>query len=179
MAIPAIYDLYSKIVLEALAVSKVKLNKCRCDFMIEIFMLYLSIPSRINFLQLGRYRLLFSTDTEQAPIDVIDIYHTRFQIEFGFRDAKQFTGLENSQARSGNKLHFHFNTALTTVNIAKIMQLSNPDTRENSFSMLTYKVLFHNALLLSRFFSLFAINPNSIKNHQHVKELLNFGTLAA
>jgi len=409
MAIPAIYDLYSKIVLEALAVSKVKLNKCRCDFMIEIFMLYLSIPSRINFLQLGRYslfgeqrfrrqfetgfdffsfnkalsapwigtrnavafdpsfihksgkqtpgigyfwsgcagrtlrgieilglsvidadtrlsfhleavqtpptnclqdngltlvnwyaaairkhidqilsitkyvvadayfskknfveqilgcslhlvsklrddadlsylsmnpktgkrgrpkkyeekidvknlnpehfkqvesnqnikafsgivyskslgrnillvveefqikgkaiyRLLFSTDTEQAPIDVIDIYHTRFQIEFGFRDAKQFTGLENSQARSGNKLHFHFNTALTTVNIAKIMQLSNPDTRENSFSMLTYKVLFHNTLLLSRFFSLFAINPNSIKNHQHVKELLNFGTLAA
>jgi len=124
------------------------------------------------------YRLLFSTDTEQAPIDVIDIYHTRFQIEFGFRDAKQFAGLENSQARSGNKLNFHFNTALTTVNIAKIMQLSNLEARENSFSMATYKILFHNALLLSRFFDLFAINPNSIKNHQHVKELLNFGTMA-
>ena len=409
MAIPAIYDLYSKIVLEALVVSKVKLNKCRCDFMIEIFMLYLSIPSRINFLQLGRYslfgeqrfrrqfetgidffsfnkalsapwigarnavafdpsfihksgkqtpgigyfwsgcagralrgieilglsvidadtrlsfhleavqtpptnclqdngltlvdwyaaairkhieqilsitryvvadayfskknfveqirgcslhlvsklrddadlsylsmkpktgkrgrpkkyeekidvrnlnpehfkqvesnqsiiafagivyskslgrnillvveqfqingkeiyRLLFSTDIEQAPLDVIDIYHTRFQIEFGFRDAKSFAGLETSQARSGNKLYFHFNTALTTVNIAKILQLSNPDKRENSFSMATYKVLFHNALQLSRFFCLFAINPNSIKNHQHVKELLNFGTIAA
>lgn len=125
------------------------------------------------------YRLLFSTDIGQAPMDVIDIYHTRFQIEFGFRDAKSFVGLETSQARSGNKLHFHFNAALTTVNIAKVMQLSNPDTRENSFSMTTYKVLFNNALLLSRFFRLFAINPNSIKNHQHVKELLNFGTLAA
>jgi len=55
MAIPAIYDLYSKIVTEALSVSKIKLNKCRCNFIIEIFMLYLSIPSRINFLQLGRY----------------------------------------------------------------------------------------------------------------------------
>ena len=94
-------------------------------------------------------------------------------------DAKQFTGLENSQSRSGNKLNFHFNTALTTINIAKIMQLSNPDTRENSFSMTTYKILFHNTLLLSRFFRLFAINPNSIKNHQHVKELLYFGTMAA
>ena len=125
------------------------------------------------------HRLLFSTDILQAPIDVIDIYHTRFQIEFGFRDAKQFAGLENSQARSGNKLNFHFNTALTTVNIAKTMQLSNPDTRETSFSMSTYKVLFHNTLLLSRFFRLFAINPNSIKNHQHVKELLNFGSMAA
>lgn len=57
MATPAIYDLYSKIVLDALSVSKIKLNKCRRDFMIEIFMLYLSIPSRINFLQLGRYSL--------------------------------------------------------------------------------------------------------------------------
>ncbi|MBK5247498.1 MAG: transposase, partial [Peptostreptococcaceae bacterium] len=125
------------------------------------------------------YRLLFSTDTSQAPIDVIDIYHTRFQIEFGFRDAKQFAGLENSQARSGNKLNFHFNAALTTVNIAKIMQLSNPETRENSFSMATYKMLFHNTLLLSRFFRLFAIKPNSIKNRQHVNELLYFGTMAA
>lgn len=125
------------------------------------------------------YRLLFSTDIEQAPIDVVDIYHTRYQIEFGFRDAKQFAGLENSQARSGNKLYFHFNTALTTVNIAKVMQLRDPDKRENSFSMATYKILFHNTLLLSRFFRLFAINPNSIKNHQHVKELLNFGTMAA
>ena len=57
MAIPAIFDLYSKIVTEALSVSKIKLNKCRYDFMIEIFMLYLSIPSWINFLQLGRYSL--------------------------------------------------------------------------------------------------------------------------
>jgi len=115
----------------------------------------------------------------QGPIDVIDIYHTRFQIEFGFRDAKQFAGLENSQARSGNKLNFHFNAALTTVNIAMIMQLSNTETRENSFSMTTYKMLFHNTLMLFRFFSLFAINPNSIKNRQHINELLYFGTLAA
>jgi len=57
MAAPTIYVMYSKIVFEALSVSKIKLNKCRRDFMIEIFMLNLSIPSRINFLQLGRYSL--------------------------------------------------------------------------------------------------------------------------
>ncbi|MGD9929321.1 MAG: hypothetical protein AB7U05_04830 [Mangrovibacterium sp.] len=115
--------------------------------MIEIFMLYLSIPSRINFLQLGRYSL----SGEQR-------FRRQFEQGFDF---------------------FGFNKALATVNIAKIMQLGNPDTRENSFSMATYKVLFHNSLMLSRFFRLFAINPNSIKNHQHVKELLNFGTMAA
>jgi len=125
------------------------------------------------------YRLLFSTDTTQTPIDVIEIYHTRFQMEFGFRDSKQFAGLENSQARSENKLNFHFNTALTTVNIAKIMQLQTIEERENPFSMATYKTLFHNTLLLSAFFRLFAINPNSIKNRQYVNELIYFGSKAA
>jgi hypothetical protein len=122
---------------------------------------------------------LFSSDTEQAPMDVTDIYHTRFQIEFGLRDAKQFAGQENAQARSENKLYFHFNTALTTVNVAKVMQLSNLDTRAVPFLMKTHKALFHNALLFSRFIHLFAINPNSIKNHQHVKDLLYFDTMAA
>jgi len=57
MVLPAIYDLYPNIILEALSVSKIKLIKCRLDFMIEIFMLYLSIPSLFNFLRLGRYSL--------------------------------------------------------------------------------------------------------------------------
>ena len=125
------------------------------------------------------YRLLFSTNINQPPVDVIDIYHTRFQMEFGFRDAKQFAGLENSQARSTNKLDFHFNTALTTVNIAKIMQLKDETKRELSFSMRDCKTLFHNALLLQLFFSKFGNPPNSRKNQERFNELLLFGTLAA
>ncbi|GHV26054.1 transposase [Bacteroidia bacterium] len=125
------------------------------------------------------YRLLFSTDINQAPIDVIDIYHTRFQMEFGFRDAKQFAGLEHSQARSENKLDFHFNTALTTVNIAKVIQLKDETKRELPFSMRDTKVLFHNALLLMRFFSVFGNPPNSRKNQMYLQELLTFGAIAA
>ncbi|GHV32817.1 hypothetical protein FACS1894177_09190 [Bacteroidia bacterium] len=77
-----------------------------------------------------------------------------------FRDAKQFAGLEDSQARSGNKLDFHFNTALTTVNIAKVIQLKDETGREFSFSMRDMKVLFHNSLLLQRFFVMFGNPPN-------------------
>lgn len=124
-------------------------------------------------------RLLFSTDIEQSPLDVIDSYHTRFQMEFGFRDAKQFTGLENSQARSTNKLDFHFNTALTSVNIAKVIQLKDENRRELPFSMRDCKVLFHNDMMLSHFFDKFGIPPNNRKNQQYVKELLRLGTLAA
>lgn len=53
MALLAIYDLYSNIVTEALSVFKIMLNKCRCNFIIDIFMFYLSTHSRINLLQLG------------------------------------------------------------------------------------------------------------------------------
>lgn len=124
-------------------------------------------------------RLLFSTDVDQSTIDVIDIYHTRFQMEFGFRDAKQATGLEQSQARSINKLDFHFNTALTAVNVAKIMQLNDKDTKEQPFSIKNCKALFANAMMLSLFFDKFGILPNTKKKQAYVEELLYFGIRAA
>lgn len=45
----------------------------------------------------------------------------RFQIEFLYREAKQYTGLNDCEAHSKNKLHFHWNMALTIINIAKIV----------------------------------------------------------
>jgi hypothetical protein len=36
-------------------------------------------------------------------------YRTRFQIEFGIRDAKQFTGLQSQQTRDRERLDFAFN----------------------------------------------------------------------
>jgi hypothetical protein len=58
------------------------------------------------------------------------------------------------------------------------MQLSNPQTRENSFPMAIYNIVsqYLNAI---KIFRLFAINPNSIKNRQYVNKLLLFGTMAA
>ena len=35
----------------------------------------------------------FSTNINLSGKDMIETYRTRFQIEFNFRDAKQFTGL--------------------------------------------------------------------------------------
>ena len=39
--------------------------------------------------------ILFSTDLEQAYDTIIKFYSLRFQIEFTFRDAKQYWGLED------------------------------------------------------------------------------------
>jgi len=51
---------------------------------------------------------------------IYEYYKIRFQIEFLFRDAKQFTGLNHCQARSKEKIYFHINTSLTAVSVAKI-----------------------------------------------------------
>ena len=63
--------------------------------------------------------LLVSTDVEPDPQQIVQFYKLRFQIEFLFRDAKQFTGLGDCQARDLLKWDFHFNASFTALNLAK------------------------------------------------------------
>jgi hypothetical protein len=124
-------------------------------------------------------KLYFSTDLKQGGEKIVRYYRSRFQIEFLYRDAKQFTGLTNCQARSENKLDFHFNAALTAVNLAKQDWLATKGKENKPFSMSDYKTMYNNTLMLERFMSMFAINPNTPKNQKIVKELLDYGKIAA
>jgi hypothetical protein len=98
--------------------------------------------------------LLFSTDTTLASLRLYKYYKSRFQIaelgrtaspsmthtqaEFIFRDAKQFTGLCDCQSRQQQSLDFHFNASLAALNIAKLQQQSQLDTRENSWAAIFF-----------------------------------------
>ena len=48
-------DQYLEIIKSCLIESGMKINKWREKFMLEVLLLYLIIPGRINFLQPGRY----------------------------------------------------------------------------------------------------------------------------
>ena len=78
------------------------------------------------------YAVLFCTDLELDAYSIYIYYKSRFQIEFLFRDSKQFTGLAQShsaqivvfddwnalrsrQARDLTKLDFHFNASICMV----------------------------------------------------------------
>jgi len=92
----------------------------------------------------------------------------------------QHTGLNDCQARSENKLHFHFNSALTGINIAKVEHwLSLSKVERGAFSMNDIKTINNNMLQLQRFFDKFGINPHSTKNQLKAKELIYYGTIAA
>jgi hypothetical protein len=124
-------------------------------------------------------KMYFSTDLKMDGMKVVTYYRSRFQIEFLYRDAKQHCGLEDCQGRSKNKLNFHFNAALTVVNLAKIHWLDTRKSKAEPFSMANIKTLCHNQMLLERFFVVFAINPDLPKNQQKIKELYDYGIIAA
>jgi len=97
----------------------------------------------------GQYIVLFSTDLSLSARTIFTYYKTRFQIEFLFRDAKQFTGLTHNQARSESKMNFHANAALTAINIAKeTYHLSVDKSQRKAFSMADVKTENYNLFLL-------------------------------
>jgi len=123
----------------------------------------------------GAHKFYFSTDTQMSGRDVIQFYRTRFQVEFCFRDSKQFTGLNHSQARNINRLDFAFNASMTAVNAAKIMMKEN----DIPFSVETLKNLMYNSYILKRFFELSGFKPNRKINAKLVKELIDIATYRA
>ena len=126
------------------------------------------------------HKLYFSTDTSIDAIDIVNDFRCRFQIEFLYRDGKQHTGLNDGQARSANKLAFHFNASLTAINLAKATNwLSIPKNERKAFSMTDIKTINHNTLQLNLFFDKFGINPHSAKNKKKARELILYGTIAA
>jgi hypothetical protein len=105
--------------------------------------------------KIKNYKLFFSTDIDLQARLIVKYYRGRFQQEFLIRDAKQFTGLNDCQARSTAKLEFHWNASLTAINTAKVEHwLSKTIEQRKAFSMATVKTLHHHQLLIDRFFDI-------------------------
>jgi hypothetical protein len=129
------------------------------------------------------YVVLFSTDIDADPMAIYRGYAARFQIEFIFRDARQFTGLADCQARSPEALDSHVNASLMALNVAKAAlqatQAQGEPAEPLSFSIASLKRQALNAHLLDLFTATFALEPTLIKSHPSYQTLLNYGVIAA
>lgn len=136
-----------------------------------------------------RYVLLFSTDVNLSALEVYRYYAARFQMEFLFRDSKQWTGLCDSQARDAKALDFHFNAALSAVNLAKLAaqvaeqatvrlteQTANHTTRP-VFSLSSWKQYAFNEHLLDAFITNLALEPSWVKSHPNYAALCQYGAI--
>jgi len=127
----------------------------------------------------GSYAVLFSTDLNLDGQTIYVYYKSRYQIEFLFRDAKQFTGLTQCQARSESKMHFHFNASLTTISIAKAVYfLKDRKAISESFSMSDVKTLHLNKIMADRIFANLEIDLSCKKMRKVYLDALWLGKIA-
>ena len=127
----------------------------------------------IHELPNGSRRLYFCTDESMDGRDVVEYYTTRFQEEFCFRDAKQFLGLTDCQARDKRKLEFAFNSSFTALNVTKIM------CKELGTSIGRLKAKMINAYYAQRIIDVFEKSPNTPLNKERINDIFSFAADAA
>jgi hypothetical protein len=131
-------------------------------------------PAKPRFIVLG------STDQDLSGQKLVELYTARFQIEFLFRDSKQFTGLLDCQARAASALDFHFNASLATLNLVRAEDLGMQQGQEpHVFSMASWKQCHFNERLLDVFMEKLALDPTWVKNHACYDALRTYGAIAA
>jgi hypothetical protein len=127
-----------------------------------------------------RQALLFSTDTTLAATEVVQYYTARFQIEFLLRDAKQFTGHADCQARNRAAIHCHVNASLVAVNLAKLQARRDSGAEKPFvFSLASAKHQAFNTHLLDLIIHRLDLEPTLIKSHPNYQGLCDYGSLAA
>jgi len=125
-----------------------------------------------------RLAVLFSTNLQQEGKEIYDYYKARFQIGFLFRDAKQQAGLGDCQARDQQALPYHFNAALSTVNVAKL-EFQRAREERKVFSLSSFKQRAYNEHFLEMIISKLEIESSVIKNHPQYEFLRNYAAIAA
>ena len=66
--------------------------------------------------------ILFTTDLELSWDKLIEYYRLRFQIEFNFRDAKQYWGLEDFMNTGSMQVYNAANLSMFMVNLSYILR---------------------------------------------------------
>ena len=136
------------------------------------FGVWLSVALVLNT-KTNQYILLASTDLEQSALDILTFYQLRFQIEFLFRDAKQFTGLTHCQARDEAKLDFHFNLSLAAINVIQLLKINDPSI--TSMNALTRKA--YNTKIVKYLLDQLSLNAEFDLSNPLINNVINFGTV--
>jgi putative transposase len=92
--------------------------------------------------------VLFSTDLHLTAAQIVDYYSLRFQIEFNFRDAKQYPGLEDFMNTSQQTVTNAVNLAFLMVNLSQTLLIPYRD-QQPDFSVRDLKARFRARRYLS------------------------------
>jgi putative transposase len=85
--------------------------------------------------------VLFSSDLTLETTKLVDLYTLRFQIEFNFRDAKQFWGLEDFMNVKEQQVTNAANLSMFMVNVSHALA-DQMSLNEQTFSIIDLKALY-------------------------------------
>jgi putative transposase len=122
------------------------------------------------------HTVLFSSDLALPYAKLIDYYSLRFQLEFNFRDAKQFWGLEDFMHVKQTPVANAVNLSLFMVNLSHCLvqqlRLDDPDA-----SLLDLKALFRGRRYALETLNLLPDSPNSFISDQIVRIIATLGSI--
>ena len=105
--------------------------------------------------------ILFSSDPELSFDKLVDYYSLRFQIEFNFRDAKQFWGLEDFMNVNQTAVTNAANLSLFMVNLSQLLMCDFRQTDPN-FGVLDLKSYYRGHKYASEMLKMLPQKPDDI-----------------
>jgi putative transposase len=119
---------------------------------------------------------LFSSDLELCDEQIIDFYSLRFQIEFNFRDAKQYWGLEDFMNVNEVPLTNALNLSLFMVNLAQALLREFRETHPVS-GVLDLKAYFRAAKYFEETIKMLPQKPDPILLNQIFGHVASLGCI--
>ncbi len=121
--------------------------------------------------------ILFSSDLELTYNQLIDLYSLRFQIEFDFRDAKQFWGLEDFMNISQTAVTNAVNLAFFMVNLSRRLLRDFRREQHPDFSLLDLKAFYRGFKYVEEVIKLLPQKPDPILISRILNQVANLGAI--
>jgi putative transposase len=118
--------------------------------------------------------VLFSSDVTLGYTLLIDYYRLRFQLEFHFRDAKQYWGLEDFMSIKERSVHTSTNLAMLMVNVSQVL-IRSMRAQWSAFSVNDLKAWFRGCKYVVETLKLLPEMPDSIFIEQVVAQMAALG----
>ena len=120
------------------------------------------------------HTLLFSTNLKQGYEEIIDYYSLRFQIEFNFRDAKQYFGLEDFMNIKKRRVHNFANLSLFMNNISYLIYKKS---HLSKYSINDIKSLFMAERYTTEVLKYYGENTDDILINEAIEHIAQFSMI--
>jgi len=120
--------------------------------------------------------ILFCSDPELSFKDLIEYYSLRFQIEFNFREAKQFWGLEDFMNVNQTAVTNAANLSLFMVNLSQVLMCDFRQT-DPDFGVLDLKSFYRGCKYATEMLKILPQKPDDILVAQLFRKIATLGSI--